>query len=112
MVRECVRGSLHVTSPMRATANVDEMIGYQTELIECSLFSAMDISSRDNHDDEGMVCAIDHTSISSPDNDKGMGYCNLISTVTTYEEPAGRYSPCVKNALIRYSELHHKCIVG
>jgi hypothetical protein len=77
---------------MRATANVDEMIGYQTELIECSLFSAMDISSRDNHDDEGMVCAMDH-SISSPDNDEGMGYCNLISTVTTYEEPAPGYLP-------------------
>ena len=92
MVRECVCGSLHVTSPMRATANVDEMIGYQTESIECSLFSAMDISSRDNHDDEGMVCAIDH-SISSPDNDEGMGHCNLISTVTTYEEPAPGYLP-------------------
>jgi hypothetical protein len=94
MVRECVCGSLlHVTSPIRATANVDEMIGYQTESIEYSLFSAMDISSRDNHDDEGMLCAIDH-SISSPDNDEGMGYCNLISTAdTTYEEPAPGYLP-------------------
>jgi hypothetical protein len=87
MARECVRGSL--TTPVPAIGNVDAMIGYESESIECSaLFSTMNISSID---DEGMVCAID-----------GIGDFNLFSggpghssaTVTAmYEQPPPGYLP-------------------
>ena len=86
MARECVRGSL--TTPVPAIARVDAMIGYESESIECSLFSMMNSSSVD---EEGMVCAID-----------GIGDFNLFSGApghssasgtAMYEQPAPGYLP-------------------